>query len=123
MIRQGDVFWLDLETPRGSEPGYRRPCVVVQNDLLNRSRLYTVVVCAITSNLKRAEVPGNVVLEEGEGGLPKSSVVMATQIFTVDREYFSEPIGVIPRERLESVLAGIRFVIEPRDVDPSLMAL
>ncbi len=122
MIRQGDVYWLDLETPRSSEPGYRRPCVVVQNDLLNRSRIYTVVVCAITSNLKRAEVPGNVPLETGEAGLSKPSVVNVTQIFTVDREYFSEPIGVVPRERLEGVLAGIRFVIEPRDVDPDVMA-
>lgn len=122
MIRQGDVYWLDLETPRGSEPGYRRPCVVVQNDLLNRSRLHTVVVCAITSNLKRAEVPGNVPLEAGEAGLPKASVVNVTQVFTVDREYFSEPIGVVSRARLESVLAGIRFVIEPRDVDPDVIA-
>ncbi len=117
MIRQGEVYWLDLEEPRGSEPGYRRPCVVVQNDLLNRSRLYTVVVCAITSSLKRAAVPGNVALEAGEAGLPKASVVNVTQIFTTDREYFSEPIGIVSRERLESVLAGIRFLIEPRDVD------
>ena len=116
MIRQGDVFWLDLETPRGSEPGFRRPCVVVQNDLLNRSRLHTVVVCAMTSNLKRAQVPGNVLLEMGEGGLSKPSVVNVSQIFTVDREYFGEPAGALSRDRLETVLAGIRFVIEPRDV-------
>ncbi len=120
MIRQGDVFWLDLEAPRGSEPGYRRPCVVVQNDLLNRSRIYTIVVCAITSNLKRATVPGNVLLEKGEGGLPKPSVANVTQIFTVDREYFDQPIGAVSRERLESVLAGIRFVIDPRDVAPGM---
>ncbi len=117
MIRQGDVFWLDLEAPRGSEPGYRRPCLVVQNDLLNRSRLYTVVVCGITSNLKRAQVPGNVLLEQGEGGLPKPSVVNVTQIFTVDRDYFGEPVGTVSLDRLEAVLGGIRFVIEPRYVD------
>ena len=120
MIRQGDVFWLDLETPRGSEPGFRRPCVVIQNDLLNRSRIGTVVVCAITSNLKRAAAPGNVRLEAKEAGLPKRSVVNVSQIFTVDREYFSEPTGVLPPERLEEVLAGVRFVFEPRDIDMSI---
>lgn len=122
VIRQGDVYWLDLEAPRGSEPGYRRPCVVVQNDLLNRSRLHTIVVCAITSNLKRAKVPGNVALGAGAAGLPKASVVNVTQIFTVDREYFSEPVGAVSAECLERVLAGVRFVIEPRDVDPDLVA-
>ncbi len=118
MIRQGDVFWLDLEEPRSSEPGFRRPCVVVQNDLLNRSRINTVVVCAITGNVKRAGVPGNVLLKEGEGGLQRRSVVSVSQIFAVDREYFLKPVGVLSRERLEDVLAGVRFVIEPRDIDP-----
>jgi mRNA interferase MazF len=117
VIRQGEVFWLDLETPRGSEPGYRRPCVVVQNNLLNRSRLNTVVVCALTSNLSRGAVPGNVALEEGEAGLAKRSVVNVSQIFSVDREYFDGPAGTLSRRRLEEVLAGIRFVIEPRDVE------
>lgn len=116
MIRQGDVLWLELEPPRGSEPGYRRPCVVVQNNLLNRSRLNTVVVCAITSNFKRAKAPGNVLLKKGEGGLPKDSVVNVTQLFTVDREVLGEPIGSLAGERLEQVLAGLRFVIEPRDI-------
>ena len=119
MIRQGDVFWLELEKPRGSEPGHRRPCVVVQNNLLNRSRINTVVVCAVTANLRRAGVPGNVLLEEGEGNLKQRCVVNVSQIFAVDREYFLEPLGVLTRERLEDVLAGIRFVIEPRDIDPS----
>lgn len=118
MIRQGDVFWLDLDSPRGSEPGFRRPCVVVQNNLLNRSRIHTVVVCGVTSNLRRASAPGNVLLEAGEGNLTKRSVVNVSQIFTVDREYFEEPAGSLSRERLEEVLAGIRFVIEPRDLDP-----
>ncbi len=121
MIRQGEIFWLDLETPRGSEPGYRRLCVVVQNNLLNRSRLYTVIVCAITSKLKRAGVPGNILLEKEEGGLSKPSVVNVTQLFTVDREFFEEPIGSLSRQQLESVLAGVRFVIEPRDVDSTFM--
>jgi mRNA interferase MazF len=123
VIRQGDVFWLDLEEPRGSEPGFRRPCVVVQNNLLNRSRINTVVVCAITGQLRRAGAPGNVLLEAGEGNLQQRSVVSVSQIFAVDREFFGEPIGVLSRQRLEDVLAGVRFVIEPRDIDPSTTTL
>ena len=123
VIRQGDVFWLDLEEPRGSEPGFRRPCVVVQNNLLNRSRINTVVVCAITAQLRRAGAPGNVLLEAGEGNLQHRSVVNVSQIFAVDRELFGEPSGVLSRQRLEDVLAGVRFVIEPRDIDPSTTTL
>ena len=93
---------------------------MVQNDLLNRSRISTIVVCAVTSNLKRAAAPGNVLLEAGEAGLSKRSVVNVSQIFTVDREFFREPTGVLSLERLEEVLAGIRFVSEPRDVDMSI---
>lgn len=119
MIHQGEIYWLDLEEPRGSEPGYRRPCVVVQNDLLNRSRLSTVLVCGLTSNMRRAKAPGNLALAKGEGGLPKASVVNVTQVFTMDRDYFGEPIGSLSREQLDQVLAGIRFVIEPRDIDSS----
>ena len=71
MIRQGEVYWIDLREPVGSGPGYRHPYVVVQNDLFNQSRINTVVVCALTSNLKRARVPGNVLLRPGEGRLPR----------------------------------------------------
>ena len=75
VINQGDVFWVDLGIPSGSAPGYRHPHVVIQNNLFNRSRINTVVVCALTSNLKRASVPGNVLLSSGEANLPKQSVV------------------------------------------------
>ena len=119
MIRQGEVFWLDLETPRGSEPGGRRPFVVVQNNLFNRSRIHTIAVCAITSNLKRAGAPGNVLLRAGEAGLPKPSVVNISQIYAVDREYFDDSVGHLSSERLSDVLAGVRLLIEPREVDES----
>ena len=85
VIRQGDVYWVDLGDPSGSGPGYVHPHVVVQNDVFNKSRLNTVVVCALTSNLHRAEIPGNVLLAEGEANLPKPSVVNVTQLFTVDK--------------------------------------
>jgi mRNA interferase MazF len=103
-VRQGDVFWIDLERPRGSEPGFRRPVLVVQNNLLNESRIRTVVVCVITSNLRRAQAPGNVLLRTGEANLPKASVVNVSQIYTVDRSLLGEPIGTLDPERMEEVV-------------------
>ena len=79
-IRQGDIYWIDLGDPEGSEPGYRHPHVVVQNNVFNKSRINTIVVCALTSNLKRAEVPGNVLLKKGEANLKKDSVVNISQV-------------------------------------------
>ena len=117
VIVQGDVFWIDLGAPSGAEPGYRHPHVVVQNNVFNRSRLNTVVVCVLTSNLKRAEAPGNVLLEKGEANLPKQSVVNVTQIFTVDRGDLVERIGGLSRKRVRQILDGVLLLMEPRDVD------
>lgn len=117
VIVQGDVFWVNLGEPSGSQPGHRHPHVVVQNNLFNRSRLNTVVVCALTSNLKRAKVPGNVLLEKGEANLSKRSVVNVTQIFTVDKADLVEKIGSLSRERVREILDGIPLLIEPRDID------
>ncbi len=114
VIRQGDVFWIDIGEPRGSEAGFRRPYIVVQNDSFNESRLSTVAVCAITSNLRRARAPGNVVLSAGEASLPQESVVNVTQIYAIDRDYFLEPIGVVSAEKLDEILQGIWFLLEPR---------
>ena len=84
-VRQGEVYWLDLGAAPGSGPAHRHPHVVVQNDLFNRSRISTTVVCSVTSKLGRAGAPGNVRLEVGEGGLPKASVVNVSQLYTVDK--------------------------------------
>ncbi len=116
MIRQGDVYWVDLGAPSGSGPGLLHPHVVVQNDLFNRSRLPTVVVCALTSNLDRAAAPGNVLLDEGEAGLPKPSVVNVTQLFTVDRFDLADKIGSLSPTRTREVLAGLDLLLEPRDL-------
>ena len=116
VIRQGDVYWVDLGEPVGSEPAYRHPCVVVQNNLFNQSRIRTVVVCALTSNLKRAGAPGNVLLEKGEAHLPKQSVVNVSQIFTVDKRQLGEYIGTLSPRRMQQILEGIRLVLEPREV-------
>jgi len=115
VIEQGEIYWIDLGDPTGSSPGYRHPHVVIQNNIFNQSRINTVVVCVITSNLKRAEAPGNVLLEEGEGNLPKQSVVNVSQIFTVDKNELEEKIGKLSRKRIEEILAGVQLVLEPRD--------
>lgn len=120
-IRQGDIFWVDLgepgeSEPGESEPGYRHPHVVVQNNVFNKSRINTVVVCALTSNLKMAEAPGNVLLKNGEGGLPKDSVVNISQIVTVNKFDLVEKIGALSRQRIDQIIDGIRLLTEPRDV-------
>ena len=117
VINQGDVFWVDLEDPAGSSPGYRHPHVVIQNNVFNKSRINTVVVCVITSNLKRANAPGNVLLEEGEANLPRQSVVNVSQLFTVDKQDLDEKIGSLSPKRVRQILAGINLVLEPRDVE------
>ena len=116
VINQGDIFWVDLGEPSGSEPAYRHPHLVIQNNVFNKSRLNTVVVCSLTSNLSRAESPGNVHLEKGEANLPKQSVVNVTQIFTVDKRDLVEKIGSLSRNRLAQVLEGIKLLIIPRDL-------
>jgi len=117
VINQGDIFWIDLDEPSGSEPGYRHPHVVVQNNVFNRSRISTVVVCALTSNLKRATAPGNVLLEPEEANLPKQSVVNVSQIFTVDKSQLYEKIGTLSKRRVREILDGIGLLLEPRELE------
>ncbi len=113
-IQQGDIFWVDLGEPSGSEPGYMRPHVVIQNNLFNVSKINTVVVCSLTTNLGRANLPGNVLLDPGEGNLPKQSVVNVSQIFTVDKNDLIEKIGTISPKRIVQILNGIDLVLKPR---------
>lgn len=116
VIAQGDIFWLDLGAPRGSGPGFRRPHVVVQNDVFNASRIQTTVLCAITSNLERAKAPGNVLLQKGEANLPRASVVNVSQIVTVDKSFLKEKIGALSRRRVLEIFSGLRLVIRPREL-------
>lgn len=117
VINQGDVYWVDLGEPDGSQPGSRHPHVVIQNNVFNVSRINTVVLCALTSNLRRARAPGNVLLEKGAADLPKRSLVNVTQVFTVDKRTLDEKIGTLSQRRVHQVLDGIRLVIEPREAD------
>ncbi len=104
-INRGDLFWIDADDPQG--PAH--PHVVVQDDVFNQSRITTVVVCVLTSNLHRANEPGNVLLEPGEGDLPRQSVVVVSQISSVDKARLGERIGSLSDARVEQILAGLRF--------------
>jgi mRNA interferase MazF len=112
-VKQGDIYWANLEAPRGSEPGFRHPCVVIQNDAFNASLINTVAVCALTSNLKRAQAPGNVTLNKGEANLSKKSVVNISQVVTVDKSDLKEKIGSLSAERTEEIIEGIKLLVEP----------
>jgi len=116
VIRQGDVFWIDLEEPVGSGPGYLRPHVVIQNDMFNSTRLNTAIVCAITSNLVRAGAAGNVTLKPGEANLPKPSVVNVSHILTVDKQLLVDRIGTLSRDRIRQILNGIALYLEPTEL-------
>jgi len=118
VIQQGDVFWVDLPPPLGSEPGYRRPGVVIQNDLRNRSKLGTTVLCLLTTNLDLGHAPGNVPLSKGDANLAKRSVVNTSQIVTVDKHVLSEKIGTLSKPTLLQVLSGVLELLEPSDRYP-----
>jgi mRNA interferase MazF len=110
VIQQGDIYWVDLDEPIGSSPGFRHPHVVIQNNDFNRSKIRTVVVCALTSNLKRASAPGNVLLEPGEANLPKQSVVNISQVFTVGKSQLVEKIGSLSSRRIRQILDGLQLL-------------
>lgn len=117
VINQGDIYWVELDEPSGAEPGYRHPHVVVQNNLFNRSQIRTVLVCPLTSNLRRANAPGNVLLEKREANLPKQSVVNVSQVFTVDKAQLDEYIGTLSANRMREIIGGIKLVLDPRESD------
>jgi mRNA interferase MazF len=111
VISQGEVWWAELGVPKGSEPGFRRPVVVVQGDALNRSRIATVVCVPLTSNLAWADAPGNVLLSAGTTGLPNDSVANVSQVLTIDKTVLTDRVGKISRAKTELLLAGIDVVL------------
>ncbi len=117
VINQGDIYWIELDEPAGSEPGFRHPHVIVQNNLFNRSAISTILVCPLTTNLKRADAPGNVLLDKKESNLPKQSVVNVSQLFTVDKSQLDEYVGSLSPKRMGEILKGIYLVLEPREAD------
>lgn len=111
-IRQGQVYWLDFGPSTSSAPAERHPCVVVQNDVFNRSAIATTVVCLITSNVSRAKAPGNVLLKKGEADLPKASVVNVSQVLTVDKAELVEWTGNLSVAAITAVRDGLHLLFE-----------
>nr|WP_229521330.1 type II toxin-antitoxin system PemK/MazF family toxin [Massilia sp. IC2-477] len=107
---RGELYWIAPDEDRGSVPPIAHPYVVVQDDLFNASRIDTVVVCGISSNLKRIAEPGTVLLDEHEGGLSRRSIVLASQISCVGKARLGQRIGILSQQRVEQILAALRFV-------------
>jgi mRNA interferase MazF len=112
-VAQGDVRWADLPEPDGSGPGFRRPVVVVQSDALNRSRIATVICVPLTSNLRWADAPGNVLLEAKSTGLPKDSVANVSQIVALERSILCTLVGRVSSRQLHLILTGVEIVLCP----------
>lgn len=110
-LARGDVWWADLLEPRGSEPGYRRPLLIVQNDAFNRSRLRTTIAVVLTSKLRLLEAPGNVLVTARASGLPRDSVANVSQLITVDRTVLTERVGRLPASLLDQVADGLRLTL------------
>ena len=108
-VNQGDLYWIEADGSDGTPSPYSHPHVVVQDDVFNRSRINTVIVCALTTNLGKANEPGNILLELGEGNLPKQSVVVVSQISSVEKARLGQRIGALSRERVAQILDGLRF--------------
>lgn len=117
VINQGDVYWIDLGAPSGSGPGFRRPYVVIQNNFLNHSSINTIIVCALTTNLRRTNALGNVRLKQGEADLFKESVVVVSQLFTVDKSDLDDYVGTLSAERVLEILEGIKQITNPREIE------
>lgn len=111
VVQRGEIWWANLPEPVGSEPGFRRPVLVIQSNDFNRSRIATVIALVITSNIKLAQAPGNVLLPSKVTGLSKDSVANVSQVITIDKSFLTENIAAIPPYLLEQVENGIRLVM------------
>ncbi len=111
-VRQGEVYWVDFGPASGSAPADRHPCVVVQSDLFNRSRIATTAICLVTSNLGRAAAPGNVALQAGDANLSKASVVNISQVLTLDKSELVDRVGKLTTDRVEAIKQGLHLLFE-----------
>ena len=111
MIQRGEIWWADLAEPQGSEPGFRRPLLIVQAEAFNRSRIATTIAVALTSNLALVDAPGNVLLPKRASGLPKDSIANVSQVVTVDRDVLTERTGKLSAELMAAVNTGLRLVL------------
>ena len=112
VVRRGEIWWANLPEPIGSEPGYRRPVLVIQSNDFNRSRIATVIIVVVTSNIRLGQAPGNVFLPSKLTKLSKDSVANISQVLTVDKSFLTEKVSVLPSRLLEQVEKGLRLVLE-----------
>ena len=110
-MERGEIWWADLPTPVASEPGYRRPVVIIQSDEFNRSRIRTVIAAVLTTNLRLAEAPGNILVTTDETGLSQDSVVNVSQVITVDKSFLIEQVGQVRDRTMLLVDQGLRLVL------------
>ena len=111
MVARGEVWWADLDPKQGSAPAWRRPVLVVSADAFNRSRIKTVTVVAITSNLRLGAAPGNVALASGSAGLDRDSIVNVSQVVTLDKGDLTKRVGAIAGLKMEQIEAGLRLAL------------
>ena len=111
IIERGEVWWADLGEPRGSSPGFHRPIVIIQSDFFNKTRINTLIAAIIITNLRLANMPGNILLSKRASGLNEESVVNITQLFTIDRTDLLEFIGTLSAKKMEQVESGLRLVL------------
>ena len=109
--RRGEVWWASMRDPVGSEPGRRRPILVISSDEFNRSRIRTVLVAAVTGNLRLSEAPGNVPVEALESGLPRDSVVNISQVATLDKDFLRDRVGSLGTRTMLAVDDGLRTAL------------
>lgn len=112
VVQRGEIWWAELDEPRGSEPGFRRPVLIVQADAFNRSRLPTVVAVILTSSLRLLDAPGNVLISRKASGLPKDSVANVTQVVTLDQDFLTERAGRLSPGLMAHVDAGLKLVLD-----------
>ncbi len=111
IVKRGDIWWVDLPEPTGSGPGYRRPVIIVQADSFNRSKIHTVLAVVLTSNVRLAHAPGNVLLKSHFTGLPKDSAANVSQVVTLDKDFLRERIGNLPASQCHELDAGLRLIL------------
>ena len=111
-MERGEVWWAQLPGPSASEPGFSRPVVIIQSDSFNRSRIRTIIAVVLTSNLRLAEAPGNLLIPASASGLPRDSVANVSQVITVDRGFLTEKVGRLQRKALRSIEEGLRLVLD-----------
>ena len=110
-MQRGDIWWATLPSPTASEPGYKRPLLILQSDDFTRSRISTIIAVVVTSNLRLADAPGNVLLPKKSSGLPKRSVANVSQLITVDKSFLTEKVGTLSHQKLREVETGVRLAL------------